>query len=270
VKPRAHAKDASQRYHNRVAGKYDAMYDDVYWEFHDRLTWELIKPLIPRDASAHCCDLGCGTGKWGLKLLKSGFATTFIDHSAAMIEQTRQNVEALGPKAKKATLLVADMLDLTAVAEQFDLILAMGDPLSICADPPRGAREMFRICRSGGNVIATVDNKTAATDYFLERGDIDGLEEFLATGRTRWLTDERSEQFELTTFTPAQVQTLFERAGFTVGKITGKTILPIRAFKQLLSEPGTFDRLMRMEMALCKDPSVAARAGHLQVVARKG
>ena len=269
MKPRTHSKDASRRYHNRVAGKYDAMYDDVYWEFHDRLTWESIKPFIPRDSSAHCCDLGCGTGKWGLKLLKSGFATTFIDHSAVMIEQTRQKLTALGAKARRATLRVADMLDLSAVAEQFDLILAMGDPLSICSDPPRGVREMLRICKTGGVVIATVDNKAAAPDYFLQRGDIDGLEEFLATGRTRWLTDQRSEQFELTTFTPAQLQTLFERAGFTVCKITGKTILPMRAFKQLLSDPATFDRLIRMELELCRDPSVAARAGHLQVIARK-
>ena len=67
---------------------------------------------MPRDLSATCLDLGCGTGKWGLKLLKSGFATTFVDHAAAMIEQTRGKVEDLGPKAREATLLVADIVDL--------------------------------------------------------------------------------------------------------------------------------------------------------------
>ncbi|MGD0139597.1 MAG: class I SAM-dependent methyltransferase [Tepidisphaeraceae bacterium] len=62
---------------------------------------------MPSDAQGQCCDLGCGTGKWGLKLLKSGLATTFVDHSAAMIEQTRAKLPALGAKARKATLLVA-------------------------------------------------------------------------------------------------------------------------------------------------------------------
>lgn len=270
MKPRGRSKDASQRYHNRVAGQYDAMYDDAYWEFHDRLTWEAIKPFIPRDLSARCCDLGCGTGKWGLKLLKSGFTTTLVDHSPAMIERATQKLAALGPKSKRATLLVADMVDLTCLeAEQFSLILAMGDPLSICADPPRAVHEMFRICRGGGVVIATADNKTAAIDHYLERGDIDGLEQFIATGRTRWLTEDQREQFELTTFTPGELQTLFDRGGFTVSKISGKTVLPIRACRRLLSDPATFERLMRMETQLCKDPTTAARASHLQIVARK-
>jgi hypothetical protein len=68
--------EKSRRYHDRVARQYDAIYDDPYWAFHDELTWRLIKPHLPRDATAACADLGCGTGKWGMKLLKSGFATT--------------------------------------------------------------------------------------------------------------------------------------------------------------------------------------------------
>ena len=59
--------------------------------------------------SAACADLGCGTGKWGLKLLKSGFATTFVDHSAAMIEQVREKLSS-NPRQRKATLHVADII----------------------------------------------------------------------------------------------------------------------------------------------------------------
>src|SRR5216117_4564882 len=96
-------RDASRRYHDRVARQYDAIYDDPYWAFHDELTWRMVKPWLPRDANARCCDLGCGTGKWGLKLLKSGFATTFVDHAAAMIEQIRPKLTDMGEaKAKKA------------------------------------------------------------------------------------------------------------------------------------------------------------------------
>src|SRR5512147_1618315 len=92
----------SRRYHDRVASRYDGMYEDIYWEFHDELTWRAIKPHIPRDLGAKCLDLGCGTGKWGLKLLKTGFATTFLDHSGNMIEQTRAKVDELGAKAARA------------------------------------------------------------------------------------------------------------------------------------------------------------------------
>src|SRR5256884_1826967 len=130
--------DRSRRYHDRVAGQYDAIYDEPYWDFHDELTWRTIKPHLPRQTSAQCADLGCGTGKWGLKLLKSGFATTFVDSSAAMIEQTREKLESMGPRAKRATLVVADIVEMPEVpSDAFDLVLAMGDPLSICSDPQR-------------------------------------------------------------------------------------------------------------------------------------
>jgi len=262
--------DPSRRYHDRVARQYDAIYDDPYWAFHDELTWRLIRPHLPRDASAACADLGCGTGKWGLKLLKSGFATTFVDHSGAMIEQAREKAAALGPKAKRASFVVADIVELPALAsESFALSVAMGDPLSICSDPQRAANEMRRIAAPGGVLIATADNKLAALDHYVERGNLDALEEFVRGGRTRWLTPDEREQFELTTFTPASLRRLFERAGFEVLGVSGKTIIPVRQNKHLLTYPNATERLIRMEEELASDPASAARAGHLQVVARR-
>ncbi len=262
-------KDPSRKYHDRVARQYDAIYDDPYWYFHDELTWRLIKPHLPRDLSARCCDLGCGTGKWGLKLLKSGFATTFLDHAAAMIEQVRGKLES-NPRAKKATLVVGDIVSMPELRDSaFALTLAMGDPLSICTNPAFAAREMFRITAPGGVVIATADNKLAALDHYIERGNLDALEEFVQTSKTAWLTADERERFELTTFTPAGLTKLFERAGFEVIAVTGKTILPVRQNKILFDRPGAMERLLKMESELAKDSSSAARAGHLQIVARK-
>jgi ubiquinone/menaquinone biosynthesis C-methylase UbiE len=272
ARPPRPPRDASRRYHDRVARQYDAIYDDPYWAFHDEVTWRRVKPHLPRDATAACCDLGCGTGKWGLKLLKSGFATTFVDHAAAMIEQTRAKVDELGEaKAKKATLLVADIIDLSAIAaESFMLTTAMGDPLSICTDPAAAAREMYRTTRPGGVVIATADNKLAAIDHYIERGNLSALEEFVRTGRTNWLTADDRERFELTTFTPATLRKLFEKAGFDVVEIIGKTILPVRQNKYILEQdPDAVRRLIALEEELCKDPASAGRAGHLQIVARR-
>ena len=263
--------EASRRYHDRVARQYDAIYDDPYWHFHDELTWRAVKPHLPRDLSVQCLDLGCGTGKWGLKLLKSGFATTFVDHSASMVEQARRKSEEMGPaKAKRATLVVADIVDLGPLPlETFSLTLAMGDPLSICSDALRAAREMHRVCKPGGVVIATADNKLAALDHFVERGNLDELERFVQTSKTQWLTADQREQFELKMFTPATLRKLLEQAGFETIQITGKTLIPIRQNKILLDRPDAEQRLLRLEQDLAKDPSSAARAGHLQIAARK-
>ncbi|MGA2442802.1 MAG: hypothetical protein ABSH08_17750, partial [Tepidisphaeraceae bacterium] len=121
----------------------------------------------------------------------------------------------------------------------------------------------------GGIVIATGYNKLAAIDYYMEKSDIDGLESLLKTGKTRWLTADERERFELTTFTPAELHKLFERSGFEVVKLAGKTILPIRAFKHLLKDESAFERLLRAETDLAKDSTVAARASHLEITARK-
>lgn len=268
--PQRNRHDPSRRYHDRVARQYDSIYDDPYWEFHDELTWRLIKPHLPRDATAACADLGCGTGKWGVRLLKSGFAVTFVDHAAAMIEQTRAKVGEMGPRARRATLVVADIVAMPDVpSDAFELVLAMGDPLSICSDPAAAAREMHRIAGPGGVVIATADNKLAALDHFVERANLDELEEFVRTSRTHWLTADQREQFELKTFTPATLRKLFESAGFEVLQVVGKTILPVRQNKLLLTRPDAVERLLKVEQDLSRDPASAGRAGHLQIVGRR-
>ena len=129
---------------------------------------------------------------------------------------------------------------------------------------------MFRISRPGGVVIATADNKLAALDHYVERGNLDALEEFVRAGRTRWLTPDEREQFELTTFTPTSLRKLFERAGFEVVGMTGKSVIPVRQNKHLLTYPDAVARLIRLEEELAADPAAAARAGHLQIVSRRG
>lgn len=263
-------RDGSRRYHDRVARQYDAIYDDPYWDFHDELTWRRVKPHLPRDLSAACADLGCGTGKWGLRLIKSGFAVTFVDHAGAMIGQVREKLEALGPKSRRATAVVADIVQMPEVpTDAFDLVLAMGDPLSICSDPIRAVRETHRITRTGGVVIATADNKLAALDHYVERGNLDALEDLVRTGKTHWLTADERERFELTCFTPASLRKLFEKSGFEVVDVIGKPVIPVRTNKRLLDADHAVERLIRLETELNKDPAAAARAAHLQITARK-
>lgn len=258
----------SKRYHDRVARQYDAIYDDPYWRFHDDLTWRLIKPHLPRNSGAACADLGCGTGKWGFKLLKSGFHVTFLDHAPAMVEQVRIKLPEAGPRAKNATLVAGDIVSMPELADgQFALQLAMGDPLSICSDPQRACNEMYRICAPGGIVIATADNQLGALHHFVERGNLDALETFANTGRTHWLTQDKREQFDLTMFTPASLRKLFERSGFEVLDLVGKPIVPVRTNKHLFTYPDAYKRLLKIEERLGRDPTSAACSAHLQITA---
>ena len=38
-------RDPNKRYHDRIAGKYEEIYDDIYWQRHDALTSDYLKQL---------------------------------------------------------------------------------------------------------------------------------------------------------------------------------------------------------------------------------
>lgn len=268
--------EASRRFHDRVASKYDAIYDDPYWEFHDRITWNHLKNFLPRELTAPVMDLGCGTGKWGLKLLKAGYPTTFADLSTHMLDEVRIKLAAwaekpdLAAKAARATVQAADVVDLRDFpADYFHLLTAMGDVVSICSDPARALSEIHRLLAPGGVAVFTVDNALAALDHFVESGNVESMASFVKTGQTHWLTASRTEQFEVHMFTPGEIEGLTRSKGFDIVSRIGKTILPVRQNKKFFEKPEAIDRLVDLEMRLAKDPTALARASHLQIAARK-
>ena len=257
-----------QRYHDRVAGRYDASYGDAYWQWHDALTWDHLKAYLPRDRRWPVLDLGCGTGKWALKLAKSGFRVTCVDISGAMLERARGKFEEAGSSAD-VEFVQADLCDLSALpAGRFSLAVAFGEPIGCSASPPKAVKEIRRRLIPGAALVATFDNRWAAIDYYLDRGRADEFEEFLTTGTTHWLTRDVEERFPVHTYSPAQVARLLERAGFEVVDLIGKTVLPMRHHRELLEDGSARRVWMRLEKRLWRDAAAVGRAAHIQVAAR--
>lgn len=265
-KPR---RQAVQKYHDRVAGRYDHSYDDAYWLWHDSLTWDYLKPFLPRDLSSPVLDLGCGTGKWALKLAKSGYHVTCIDISAQMLDQTRQKLEQHG-RLQHAEFVQADLSDLSALpADTFGAALALGDPIGCTPAPRRTLKQIHRLLTEDGTLIATFDNRLAALDYYLQAGDPQELARFLRKGQTHWLTRDKEEQFPIFTYSPEGVRKLVQSAGFEVVELLGKTVLPMRQHRRLLEDGAARRRWAAVEKGLCRNPDALGRASHLQVVCRK-
>jgi SAM-dependent methyltransferase len=264
-----HRRNANQKYHDRIAGRYEQIYDDAYWQWHDALTWDHIKRFLPANLRAPVADLGCGSGKWGRKLLKSGYHVTFVDLSARMVDEARRQVAETGG-ADKAAFLQADLMDLSALpVAELGLAVALGEPLGSTDDPGKAIREIARCLAPGGVLVASFDQRIACIDYYLERGNPAEMEAFLRTGRTRWLTRDEAERFELHTFTPDQLHRLFAAAGMQIMDLIGKTVLPMRHHREQLEAPEARRRWARIEKELAGDPANLARCPHLQVAARK-
>ena len=265
---RRQRKPAVQRYHDRVASRYDASYDDAYWQWHDALTWDHIKPHLPSAARAPVLDLGCGTGKWTARLVQAGYTVTGVDISGAMIARARRKLEAMAG-ADRVTFLQADLIDLAELpTDHFRMALALGDPLGCTAAPARALKEIRKRLVGRGVLIATFDNRLSALDYYLQQGDPSELEAFLRLGKTHWLTREREEQFEIHTYTPAQLRKLVASVGFEITDLIGKTVLPMRHHRELLDTPQRRRRWARIEKSLCREEAAIGRASHLQVVAQ--
>jgi len=266
---RKHDKSKVERYHDRVARIYDSIYRGAFWELYDKLTWEHLKRYLPTAHGAPVLDVGCGTGKWGLKLAKSGYSVTFVDISAGMIESARRNVERARP-AGKTEFVKADICRMDALpADRFELVVAQGDPICCAASPERAVAEIKRVLVAGGACVASVDSKGAGFAYYLERGDIEGLRKFVRDGRTRWLAKKEGEDFQLRMFSPREIACLFESAGFEVMSLIGKPVLPLYADRKLLDDPERLREIIRIEKLLWKKEDLAALARHLQIAARK-
>ncbi len=260
-------KKAVEKYHDRVANVYDHSYMDEYWQWHDAITWEHIKGFLPTDLRSPVLDLGCGTGKWAAKLAKSGFDVTCVDISLAMIEQSRHK---LSDMTERAEFVQADLCDMSQmVGDRFGLAVAMGDPIGCTSSPAKALKEIRRLLTADGVLVATFDNKLSALEYYLQKGDVREMGDFLRKGRTRWITRDKEEQFEIFTYTPGELVKLLEHSGFEVLDMIGKTVLPMRHYRHLLAESGDRRGWMKVEKGLCRDAAGVGRASHLQIAARR-
>ena len=278
-----------ERYHDRVAGIYDAIYDgDPYWEAVFRLTWRNVLRHLPKANSTRCLDIGCGAGRWGLRLAKAGYPTDFLDISGKMLDQVAAKLAALArpfarinlmgerkesppfPEPGSGILWHASIDDLSDLPpESYGFVIGQGDPLNCAEKPGRAFKGLARLLRPGGVMLMSVDNRLQGIHRYFQEGDVAGLEEFLRTGRTRWITDAEDERYQLTMFTPGQIRAMCRERGLELLSLIGKTVLPLRRFKDLLGDAEKRRALLRMEESLHGEEALLANAAHLEFAARR-
>jgi ubiquinone/menaquinone biosynthesis C-methylase UbiE len=189
--------------------------------------------------------------------------------SGAMLERARGKFEEVDPH-DRARFVQADLCDLSELPRnEFSAAVALGEPIGCATSPAKALKEIHRRLIDGGVLVASFDNRWAAIDYYLDRGQPGEMAEFLKTGKTRWLTRDESERFEIHTYGPVQLNRLLERAEFHVADMVGKTVLPLRRHRDLLADASQRRAWMKLEKRLWRDPAAIGRAAHIQVAAEK-
>jgi SAM-dependent methyltransferase len=98
----------------------------------DRLTFPhyYLKTLVEQGRIRPCraVDLGCGSGGNAVYLAENGFEVTAVDWSRNALDKGRRRAEAAGVEVD---FVADDLLDLSAVRGQFDLVLDGGTQLPL-------------------------------------------------------------------------------------------------------------------------------------------
>ena len=263
-------KSKNEAFHDRYAAIYDSRYSGKpYWEIYDAVTWEHMRRFLPPDLSTRVLDVGCGTGKWGLRLAKSGYRVTLSDLSQKMLDQAAKKSEQMGV-ADRVEFHKGDMATLEGLEDAaFGFVVAQGDPLSCVERPGQAVKAVARVTAPGGVFAASVDNRWAGVDHYMAASDLRELDQFLKTGKSVWHGDSTESRFPLHMFWPDELRRTLEKHGFEVAEVLGKTVLVGRQTDlALYSSPAAQKRLVKMELRLGRQPDAWGRAAHLQIVAR--
>lgn len=259
----------NRKYHDRIAAKYDQVYDGEYWRFYRELSWRHLKGFLPETRPARGADLGCGTGWFGVRLLRAGLHTTFLDPSGKMLEAARAAADAESARGLETAFVQAGLEQMGEIADgSLDFATGQGDPLSFCDDPERALRELHRVLKTGAAVVLSVDNRCAGVRTLLDEGDADDALQLLRTGRTEWRADRKDERFGMKMFDADELAALLHKTGFDVISRIGKTCLVQRRHEELLADGEQRAKWLAAEERVHGKPHWLAAASHLQFAAR--
>lgn len=160
----------SENYWNRVAGRYDSLYGDVYSALENATVSRLLRRHF--QSVSRVLDVGCGTGL-GRDLLPSGIDYAGCDPAPNMLRLARcKNPDALFVEASAERLPFGD--------GEFDGGIALFSVWSF-VEPAVAARELSRVLKPGAPVLLMALNRTslwrvlagntAPTDDYSTRGD---------------------------------------------------------------------------------------------------
>jgi glyoxylase-like metal-dependent hydrolase (beta-lactamase superfamily II)/SAM-dependent methyltransferase len=104
-------------------------------------------------AGQRVLDVGCGVGTTAIEVARRYDArVTAVDISPIMLERAWSNVAAAGLEDRVAVER-GDILALRFPDDMFDRVIA--EAVTMFVNRPRAAKELVRVCRPGGRVLAT-------------------------------------------------------------------------------------------------------------------
>lgn len=129
--------------------EYDAWYETPLGRFVDARETECALSLLPVKMGKNILDVGCGTGRFTLKMSLLGHRMTGIDLSAEMLAIARQKLKYAGLAPR---LHEMDITNMDFANESFDGVVSMA-LFEFIQDSKKALDECFRVVRPGGYIM---------------------------------------------------------------------------------------------------------------------
>lgn len=243
----------------------------VSFEIHRRFLNEYLTP------GARVLEIGAGPGIFTQYLAGRDAQVTVTDLSPVQLAENRRRMSEAGLAGAVTEFRVADVRDLSAWGDgTFDLAVAYGGPLSyVFEDAPAALRELLRVTRPGGTVLASVMSTLGAyrhliggvVDIIFEYGD-EVNDAVLRTGDLRLV---QPEGHVCAMYRAGQVEALVTQAGGVVAGISASNWSSLGdsgALARLEAEPAHWARFLDNEVWACRQRGALDGGTHLLFAAQ--
>ena len=177
------------------------------------ILWRLIGKYLPDDRSVPILDLGGGTGLWTIPLAQEDYEVVLADISPGFLARAKEKLDRLG-LSHRVTIAEMDVDDLSRFDDgTFNLVLALGDPLSYCTDAERALAEIRRITKRNGILIGDVEGRYGGVDSRRAQTWED-VRRIMQDGIAYWPGSDGESPIRL--FTPTEMQEMAESSGWSV------------------------------------------------------
>lgn len=256
-------------HHDWWSETYNSDYFKHFALYH-KITLDNIQRFLPKEKDVPILDAGGGTGIWSIELARIGYHVVLTDISQGMLEKARKKVSEL----KLDNMIEIKVSNICTMSEfkdnQFAMVLCEGDPLSYCGNHHAATKELVRVVRRGGRVIASVDNSLSALSWLRDKNDREAVQRLLETGEVVMPQEREEFCYVIHAFTPEELRELFESNGLSVERIIGKPVIAHRRLACFNSEdPEVQEWLYQLELKYNDNPSFYPWGGHLEIVGRK-
>lgn len=221
------------------------------------------------------CDIGCGTGRYSIELLKKGYNVTLFDISQKELDIAKSQIEQANLKAEGYICEDASNLNVLK-SETYDVVLLMGPMYHVLKKDERLniLGQAKRILKKGGIILAAYLNswgiiKSGITEFSDTFSDIKNVYAYFGEQSVKDNPGFTSAYFS----TPIKAVNEVKNSGFEVISYAGAESFISGLEKEMIDlhndKPEVYKNIMKAAAESCEFPQYRDATEHIHLIAKK-